>query len=148
MEIERTFSIAASRERVWNFLTSPEEVARCLPGCEQVETIAPGRFKVIVGFRVGPINARFNLEVQAVEAKMPEFAAYSAKGEEGGRASHISARTHLRLAEAGEDCTEVTYRSSVQVVGRLGKFAGGVMLKVAESTGDQFIARMQARFAQ
>lgn len=37
MKIEKTFQVKAARNDVWNFITSPEKVAPCIPGCEGAE---------------------------------------------------------------------------------------------------------------
>ena len=34
MKIEKTFTVEAAQEDVWQFITSPEKVAPCIPGCE------------------------------------------------------------------------------------------------------------------
>jgi carbon monoxide dehydrogenase subunit G len=145
MEIERIFTVDAPRERVWDVITSPEDVARCLPGCEGVSVVAQGQFRAVVAVRVGPIATKFSIDVRSVEELRPESASYAMSGEEGGRASNVTARTTLQLIERASGETEVTYRSSFQIVGRLGKFGGGVMKRLTESLNDAFVAALQAR---
>jgi hypothetical protein len=145
MDIERTFVVAAPRAEVWEFITSPERVAPCLPGCESVAMVAPGKYKVVVAVKVGPIKATFNVDVDAVEERAPEYAVYQTRGEEGGKASRISADSTLALREIDAGHTEVTYTSKINIVGRLGKFAGGVMKKLADSMSDTFVAELRKR---
>lgn len=145
MDIERTFTVAAARERVWQFITSPDEVAPCLPGCQRVEIVGPGKYKALIQVKVGPIKTSFNVDVDTVEERPPEYAAYSTRGEEGGKASRLSAESTLALRAVDEGHTEVTYTSKINVVGRLGKFAGGVMKKMAESMSDQFVDAFRKR---
>jgi len=145
MDIERTFQVAAPQGEVWEFITSPERVAPCLPGCEGVEMTAPGQYRALIKVKVGPIKTSFKVEVETVEERPPEFAAYRTRGEEGGKASRINADSTLALAAIDDTHTEVTYTSKINVVGRLGKFAGGVMKKMAESMSDQFVAALRER---
>lgn len=35
MNMEKKFIVNASQEDVWNFITCPELVATCIPGCEE-----------------------------------------------------------------------------------------------------------------
>lgn len=139
MEIEKAFRVAAPQGEVWEFITSAEKVATCLPGVEQVQVQSPGKYKGTMKIKVGPIKTSVKADVIEVEQRAPEFAVYSIKGEEGGRASRMSADAKLALAYVSETETDVSFNSQVVIVGRLGKFAGGVMDKLADSMSDQFI---------
>lgn len=145
MEIAKTFMVAAPQAEVWAFITSAEKVATCLPGVDQVIVQAPGQYKGVMTIKVGPIKTSVKADVEETEQQAPEFAVYSIKGEEGGRASRLTAQARLALKAPSEEQTEVMFTSSVVIVGRLGKFAGGVMDKLADSMSEQFIRefRMQ-----
>lgn len=145
MKIEKDFSINAPREQVWNFITSPERVAPCIPGCEQVTQVAPSKYQARIKVAVGPIKTVFNVDIQAVEERPPEYAAYLTKGEEGSRASRIKAESSLRLQAVSPLQTKVQYISEISVVGRLGKFGVGMMHKIADSMGDQFVEALRDR---
>jgi len=145
MHIEKTFNVAAPVERVWAFITSPEQVGPCMPGCQHVEVTGPGTYRAVISIKVGPIKTTFHFQIETVEERSPEYALFSVKGEEGGSSSRVTAENALTLRATDKGNTEVHYASKVIVVGRLGKFAGGVMQKMAEHMSDQFIAAFCAR---
>jgi carbon monoxide dehydrogenase subunit G len=145
MHIEKSFAVAAPVDRVWAFITSPEEVGPCMPGCQHVEVTGPGSYKAVISVKVGPIKSTFNFNIETVEERPPEFARFSVKGEEGGSSSRVTAENSLTLKVIDKRNTEVAYASDVAVVGRMGKFAGGVMQKVAEHQSELFIAAFRAR---
>jgi len=145
MQIARTFAVAAPIERVWRFITTPAEVGPCLPGCQHVEITGPGKYKAVLTVKVGPIKTTFTFDIETMEERPPEHAVFSIRGNEGGNASRVNAENTLTLKTVGKNNTEVTYSSEVNIVGRLGKFAGGVMQKMAESISDQFIGALRAR---
>jgi uncharacterized protein len=145
VKIEKTFNIAAARQTVWEFITSPEQVAQCVPGCEGAEQTGPGTYKATITNKVGPIKATFHVDIESQEERPPEFAMYTTKGEEGGRASRLSATSTLSLKALDGANTQVTYASEIKLMGRLGKFGAGVMNKVADSIGDQFVAELRKR---
>tara|TARA_Y100000588_G_C13742462_1_gene706192 strand:- start:7 stop:453 length:447 start_codon:yes stop_codon:yes gene_type:complete len=138
MKIEEKFVVSAPIERVWEFITAPEDVAACIPGCEGVETIGEDQYKAAIKVGVGPIKTTFKVDVDAVEQQPPTFAKYATRGEEGGRASRISAESTLALTKLNDVDTEVAYTSDVSIVGRLGKFGLGVMKKKAKQIGEEF----------
>ncbi len=145
MKIEKTFEVDAPQQAVWDFITSPEQVAPCIPGCTGAEETEPGKYKAVIKTKVGPIKTTFKVNIETQEERPPEFAAYTTSGEEGSRASLIKAMSAVSLKQLDKDTTEVTYRSEINMLGRLGKFGSGLMQKVADSIGNEFIATMQDR---
>lgn len=143
MDIEKEFSVAAPQAEVWEFVTSAQRVATCMPGVEGIHEHSPGKYKGVMKVKVGPIKTSVKADVDEVEQRAPEYAAYSIKGEEGGRASRMTVEAQLFLASVSEDRTDVRFTSHVVIVGRLGKFTGGVMNKIADSISEKFITEIR-----
>jgi carbon monoxide dehydrogenase subunit G len=144
MVLEDSFVVEAPRERVWAFLTDPARIAPCIPGCESIAVAGPDRYQATVRVEVGPIKARFNLEVVVEEQTPPERVLSTTRGEEGTRASVLTARNRLVLRALGESRTEISYSSEVSLVGRLGKFGLGVMKKKAQELGGRFAENVRS----
>ena len=143
MKIEKTFSVNAPVETVWQFITSPEKVAPCIPGCEGAEKTGETTYKASIKVKVGPIKTRFAVDIETIEEKAPSFASYMTKGEEGTKSSRLKASSTLALVEKEANVTEVTYTSEINLLGRLGKFGSGMMQKVADSIGNEFVAKLK-----
>lgn len=142
MYIERTFVVDSPLQRTWDFLNEPHKVGACLPGCHTVEVVGAGKYRASVGLKVGPIKAGFNVEVETIEERPPTYSIYTMRGDDKEGSSKISAECTLALKEVDGIRTEITYTSKVQIVGKLGKFAGGVMEKMADSINTKFIAAL------
>lgn len=145
MKIENTFSVQAPREAVWQFITSPEQVAPCIPGCEGAEETGENTYKASIKVKVGPIKAKFVVDIERTEERPPEYASYLTKGEEGTKSSRLKATSILTLIDLGDGITEVTYSAEINLLGRLGKFGSGMMQKVADTIGNEFIANLKAQ---
>lgn len=145
MKIEGTFDVAAPREKVWRFITDPDEMGPCIPGCESIEVTGPDTYTAFVKLKVGPIKVRFNLEVEVTEEVAPELVKSVTRGEEGSRASIVSSQNTLRLSDADDGGTQIYYGSEVAISGRLGKYGHGVMKKIAAKLGDKFADAFRAR---
>lgn len=144
MKIRKTFDVIAPREEVWEFMTSPTKMVPCMPGCEHVEEVAHGQYKAVLKVSAGPIRTSFSVAVETTGQRAPEFASYRIKGHDGGKASRLNAESTVLLEVIDHERTDVTYTSHVNVLGRLGRLAGGVMNKIADSMGDRFIAAVRA----
>ncbi len=143
MKIEKSFTVAAARAAVWQFITSPEAVAACIPGCEQVEDTGENTYQAVIRVKIGMIKARFKVDIETLEESPPEFARYLTRGFEGGKASRLKAESKLVLTALDEATTEVTYSSEISLLGRLGKFSQGMMNKVADSIGENFVQALR-----
>ena len=148
LKIESSFLVPAPRDRVWRFIQSAEEVGACVPGCESVDVVGDGKFKAQVRVKVGPIKALFNIDIERTDEEPMESASYSTRGEEGGRASRLSARSRLTLRAVENSETEVAYASEISIAGRLGRFGAGVMKKKADDLGGQFARAVRERIAE
>lgn len=148
MKIEDSFHVRAPIDKVWRFITDPDQVAPCLPGCEKVEVTGPNTYRASIRVALGPIKTTFQVNVELTEQQPPHFAASTTRGEEGGKASTLSARSELRLRAIDESSTEVHYSSDVSVFGRLGKYGLGMMKKRAETIGGEFAKAFSARVEQ
>jgi carbon monoxide dehydrogenase subunit G len=148
MKIEKTFTIDAAQQKVWAVITSAEQIAPCIPGCQRAEETAPGKYKASIQTKVGPIKTTFAVDIERTEERTPEFASYAIKGEEGSHASRIKATTMISLKSLTADQTEVSYASNIQIMGRLGKFGSGMMQKIADGVGDEFVAALKDKLEE
>ena len=143
MKVEKTFEIDAPIGKVWPIITDPERIAHCIPGYESVEKTGDDTYKAVIKVAVGPIKTTFKVDIACTEKRPPNFASYETKGDEGGKSSRVKATSTLTLSELSETQTAVSYSSDINIVGRLGKFGNGMMLKVADSMGDDFVAGLK-----
>jgi carbon monoxide dehydrogenase subunit G len=147
MKIEDEFTVAAPIERTWEAIKDPRVVGPCLPGCEEIEELSPTTYRARVGVKVGPISARFVVEVEVIEETPPTRIVSVTRGEEGGKASNVRADNVVTLTPTADGATAVRYESEVTVTGRLAKFGFGVMKKKAQSLGAEFAKALSERLA-
>lgn len=147
MLVDGEFEIDMSRETLFRVITNPALMATCIPGCESIEQINPTTYRAVVTVVVAFIKARFNLVVEVTEEIAPEAVRSVTRGEEGGRASMLTATNQVLLVDLGADRTRLRYASDLSVTGRLGKFALGIMKKKAQSMAQEFAENLRAKIA-
>jgi carbon monoxide dehydrogenase subunit G len=136
--MEDKFIVQAPRTLVWEALIDPNVVGACIPGCASVETVSPTRYRATIRVEVGPIKAQFNLLVELKEQLEFEKIRTLTRGDEGSKASIITAESVVHLTAIEQAVTEIWYASDVTIAGRLGKFGFGIIQKKAKSLGQQF----------
>jgi|TARA_B100002003_G_C14069975_1_gene514756 hypothetical protein len=145
MDIKKSFRVAAPRSELWEFIISAEKAATCLPGIKEVHVKGPGQYTGVMNIKVGPIKTSIKADVAETEQRPQEFVSYTIKGEEGGRASRVTAETRLTLTIVSSNETDVDFAMHAKIAGRLGKFAGGTMNKLADSMSEKFITELRLR---
>lgn len=145
MLIDGQFTVAASPQSLMRHLFDARLMAECMPGCEALEQLGPDRYRAVVGVALAGIKARFDLQVEVVRRE--ELTIWAAtRGEEGGNASQLQAENRITL-QAVPEGTLMRYESEINVTGRLGRFALGMMKKKAQALGDEFARNLQGRLA-
>ena len=146
MLIESEFEVPAAPQPLLLQLLDPGFTAACLPGCEEMERIDDSRYRVVVLIAMAGIKARFNLVVEITRRDEANVWAVT-RGEEGGQSSTLQADSQVSLLAVGTG-TRVSYRTEVNVAGRLGRFALGMMKKKAQGLGDEFAANLRQRLLE
>lgn len=143
MEIEKRFVVKAPADMVWDFLTDPYKVARCLPGAAITERLDDRTYTGTMTVKVGPVTAAYRgkLRFERLDAEARE-AELSASGQETRGKGGADMRMRSRVDPKGEDETEVTVVSDVNVVGVLAQFGRGMIQDVSDQLFQKFTVAM------
>lgn len=139
MEVEGRHRIKAPRQAVVAVLGDLERLKESLPGCESIEAVGPGEAKAVVAVTIGDFVARFTGTVRA-EGDSP----WNVRGEGRGRpAGSVKGSAEIVIADSS-DGTELSYRGTVDVGGKLGEIAAERLAAFGEETLGQFLANIEA----
>src|ERR1044072_3149678 len=101
MKIEGTHQLSAKRERVYQVLTDPEVLRRCIPGCERLEKTGENTYAVTLRAGGGSIKGVFTGNVRLEDLRPPEH--YRLVVDRKGQPGFLKGTGDLDLEEqAGE----------------------------------------------
>ena len=135
MRFEGSVAIRAPRERVWAFVTDPNEVGQCGPGVETIEVIDPTHFKATAKVGIGFISARFVVNMEFAEQEPPDRATIKAHGQAPGSAVDATAQMHL--SDGPEGTTVMDWSADVNIAGTL----ASVGARLIEGTANKMIGQ-------
>ncbi len=140
MQLSGEVLILAPRQRVWDYLTDPQQVGQCAPGVTAVEVFDEGRkFRATVGIGFGTIMARFIGEAEWLAREAPTLARLRAHGTApGGSAADVTGE--MRLSDGPEGATLLAWTAEVTVLGQLASVASRLMRPVSQKLVAQFYA--------
>lgn len=144
MIFQGSVEIAATREKVWSFLTDPEAVAKCAPGVESMEIVVPDeKFKAIASIGLGNLKVRFNADVEWTELSKPDKAALKAHGTAPGSATDVTAA--MMLSDGVDGGTKMDWEADISVMGTIASLASRMMGSVTEKLTQEFFDCMKAQ---
>lgn len=140
MQMNGEQRIAAPRQKVWEALNDPAVLAQCIPGCQSLEKDGDDRFVAVAEVKIGPIGARFRGNVQLSDLDPPNGYTITGSGN-GGIAGSARGGAKVRLSDAGNGETLVSYDVDAEVGGRMAQLGGPIIDATARNLAGKFFAR-------
>ena len=141
MKLEGTHDIQASRERVYQCLTDPEVLQRCIPGCERLEKTEENVFAATLRAGVGSIKGVFTGTVRMEDMRPPEH--FRLVVDSKGTPGFVKGSGDLDLTGTGETTT-VHYVAEVQVGGTIASVGQRMLEATAKMMASQFFTALEA----
>lgn len=135
MHFEGSVEIAAPRDRVWAFVTDPNQVGQCGPGVESIEVVDDTHFKATAKVGIGFISARFKVDMEFASLTAPDEALIKAHGQAPGSA--VDADASMRLSDGPSGGTIMDWSADVNIAGTL----ASVGARLIEGTANKMIGQ-------
>ena len=141
MQFDLATEIPSAPERIWPVLLDMRRVAACIPGCEQVEELAPlAHYKALMKQKVGPFRVEVPAEIFVEELTAPE----RVRARATGRDKYTGTSFSVNLAAADGGRSTLTIGAELTVAGRLAALGYSVIRKRAEENFAEFNQRLNA----
>src|SRR5881227_1650604 len=115
MKIEGTHGLRAPRERVFQSLTDPAMLQRCIPGCERLERTGEDAYAATLRTGVGAIKGVFNGNVRLEDIRPPEHYRIVVDGRgQPGFLKGAATSTSKRRTAGRSSVTRATCRSAAR----------------------------------
>lgn len=147
MRIEEKFTVAATAEAVWAFLTDPERVAASLPGAEINEQIDENTYSGGMSVSVGPLAAAYTGTVAFELDEAERSAVVHAKGQGKAGMGNADMKMTSRVTALDDGETEVTVVADVTVTGILAQLGRGMMQHVSRKMFKEFTEVVEKELA-
>ncbi len=136
MEFSGTQTMAAPVQKVWAFLMDVNNVAECAPGFQSLEVLGEEHWKAIVAVGVGPVKAKFTMDVTRPEIVEPERMVVKGRGKAPG--SGVELTGDMQLTALNEQETRMDWKATVVVSGTIASVGARFMTSTADRLTAQF----------
>lgn len=145
MNFKGTVTIHAPREKVWKFLTDPQQLSDCAPGLEKLEIIEPNRkFRATASVGFGAVKATFVTDAEWMGLDAPNHATMKIHGKAPGSAVDGTSEMILHDGDKPGD-TVLDWSSNVTVAGAIASLAARLMGPVTQKITDAFFENVRKK---
>lgn len=116
MKVTGAYTVGVSQDRAYSLLQTPEVLARCMPGCENIIPIGDNTYRMKMKVVISSLAGLFDGKVRIADQNPPESFRLIVEG--NGKIGFMKGEGLLRLAPTGES-TSITYEGDVQVGGTI-----------------------------
>jgi carbon monoxide dehydrogenase subunit G len=143
MNFDGTIRLDAPAPRVWETLLDVNQVSRCIPGLVNAAQLDERTFEGTIEAVVGPISGRFTFRACITDSAAPSQLAARIEGTDSVTKSTVSGDTTVTLTSVDAWHTELSYRSVVNVRGRLAILGELVLRATAAVMLDEVAQRLR-----
>ena len=146
VEISKTFSIRASINDVWDFMTDIKSVSTCIPGAQYNESLEDNEHSLMLTVKVGPIKSSYRSKVAIKSLDKSNYtmeiegSGIDTKGKGGANMDMTG-----KLIDNGEGTTGLTGDSMVTIQGMLAQFGSRMIEDVSNQLFVQFTENLRTR---
>jgi uncharacterized protein len=144
MKVEGTRRYEAPRERVWEVLNDPAEMAGLMPGVENFEIVDDTHWKAKVKVPLGLGSMKMSIDFEETESRPPEHASLHAQGK--GVGAIMSMETQFDLSEDG-GATEMRWQADVRILGQVASMGQRVVQPIVNQQVENVLNALDARVA-
>lgn len=143
MHLEGRFSVKASRDEVYDFLTDPQKVSRHMPDVKEVEIEDSDHFRVKARVGVSHISGTMVMAL-AIKNRQPPISV-TVTGQGAGLASVVDMVTSFTLDASENGETVVNWHGDLTVSGKLAAFGPqGLLDRMGRKNVEKFIAGIKS----
>jgi uncharacterized protein len=141
MKIAGKLTLDTAAESIWPLIFDPRTLLQLLPGCEQVEQVAPDEYRGRMTLRVPAIAGTYETWVKVLKYEAPSFC--QIQGEATGSSGSVRGQASFSLQPDAQQ-TRIEYQGDAQIGGPL----AGMNPRFAEGVAQMLIRQGLARLPE
>lgn len=143
MHLEGTYLLKKPRAQVWDFISKPEEIAKCLPDLQNLEVKDSKTFAVTVKVGIAFVRGSFKFDFTLLDQKPPSHSKFEAMGKGAGVSVRLMASMDLNEVDAWT--TELAWKTDAELGGLLGEISPSLIQSSTSKFTQQFFDCVKAK---
>lgn len=119
MKFEGERSIATDEQNLWDLISDPEVLVRCVPGAKEVERKSETHYTGVIERSFAGLSVNLDGEVELTELRPPEQITIEAHGRDRVTKTEMNADGELSLLDGDDGKTVLDYWMELSFTGKL-----------------------------
>lgn len=132
LEFENSVELQVSKSRVWECISDPEILARCVPGAESVTRESPNRYAVDLTRGVSSLTVNLSGEVELLEVNEPEWLLASGSAYDDRSHTEVDGLAAIELTRIDRGAVRGDYRVSMTFTGGLASVPNRIVASIVK----------------
>jgi len=138
MIIEKSISLPASVEKVWEKIEDLEGIIKCMPGVEDVKDLGNNKWHIVIKQKIGFISATFDASMKLVNWQPPTHLETETDATAKMGLGKAFQNQSLDLVAVSENETLAKYRAEVALSGKIGTFGQRMLSGKVDQLSNDF----------
>jgi carbon monoxide dehydrogenase subunit G len=140
MHFENSCVIPVATSKLWDYLIVIPNVAGCLPGVQEIETVKDGeKYTGVVTQKIGPVSLKLKGKLTIEFMDVDRYAgAMKVEAADQRISGLIQGTIGLKLEELAAAETKLTVSTNLMLLGKIGEFGQPIIQKKAALVIQQF----------
>jgi carbon monoxide dehydrogenase subunit G len=148
LELTHQFTVPAPIDDAWAAFNDLERIAPCFPGAA-LTSYDGEAFEGLCKVKLGPISLQYSGTGRFVSRdEAAHTAVIEAKGKDKRGNGTAAANVTATLIAAGDDATDVTVKTDLNITGKPAQFGRGVMQDVSDKLLGQFASCLETKLGE
>ncbi len=139
MRIEGSYEFASERELVWDLLMDIDVLGGIIPGSKGLEEIGENKYQVKLAVKVGPVNGRFETNIELADVNQPESYRMLVSGK--GPAGHFTGEGTISL-DGADGKTVMRYAGDARIGGKIAAVGQRLLDVAAKQIAKQSLKKL------
>ena len=145
MKFAANYTVPAARDKVFDMITAPTVLQRCIPGCEKMERTSEDNYDAHLKIGIAGLKGGYLGKVQLQDKRPPE--SYTLLMEGKGGPGFVKGIGHIQLKE-NNGATEIRCDAEVQVGGMIAAVGSRLIEAVGKKLKDDFFKKFAEEVAR
>jgi carbon monoxide dehydrogenase subunit G len=143
MHLEDSHVLKRPRAQVWEFISNPDKIAKCLPGLERLEVKDARTFSVTVKVGIAFVRGSFRFDFTLLDQNPPTHSRFEAKGKGAGVSVRLNATMDLKEVDA--NTTQLSWKTDAELGGLLGEISPSLIQNSTNKITQEFFDCIKAK---
>ena len=141
MEVKGRHTFNVSKQQLWEYLMSPEVLAKITPGVSKLETLDTDSYKTISTIKIGPVKGSFTGKLKVVDKNEPH--SFTIQMEQLSKIGNAHGNIEMNLADVDALQSELSFNGNAKLSGVIARTGQRVLSGVANTISKEVFASLE-----